>query len=192
MVFYIIAWLHQKGVYSLRCNTPSEEAVNIFQDFDSLQRTSFENILGTVWSNESWHQPCLPISKTGIGIRRASDQIKAAYIGSISHSVKLVKLITGQSPTADHTFTQMIDEMNGLSISQLTQSKIQDVLDEVALNKLFKNQRSERESSFVTLSASIRRTVIGSSQTGSRPPPLAKRVSCSCEVQTGRSPIYEK
>ena len=97
-------------VYSLRCNTPSEEAVNIFEEFDSLQRTTLENILGTVLSNEAWHQACSPINKTGIGIRRASDQIKAAYIGSISQSATLVELITGQSPTADHTFNKMIDK----------------------------------------------------------------------------------
>ena len=57
----------------------------------------------------------------------------------------LVELITGQSPTADHTFIKMIDEINGLSVSQLTQSKIQEVLDKVALNKLIENQTSEIE-----------------------------------------------
>ena len=39
--------------------------------------------------------------KTGVGIRRESDQIKAAYIGSISQSATLVELIAGQSPTTD-------------------------------------------------------------------------------------------
>ena len=116
-------------VYSLRCNTPSEEALNIFEEFDSLQRTTCANKLGTVFSNESWHQACLPFNKTGIGIRRASDQIKTAYIGSVSQSATLVDLITGQSPTADQPCTKLIDEINGLSISQLTQSKIQEDLD---------------------------------------------------------------
>ena len=80
----------------------------------------------------------MPITKTGIGIPRASDQIKAAYIGSISQSATFVEPKIGQSPTADHTFTKMIDEKKiGLSISQ--------VIDEVALNKLIENQTSERE-----------------------------------------------
>ena len=131
--------------YSLRCNTPSEEAINIFDESDSLQRKNIENILGTVWTNEPWHQACLPINKTGIGIRRASDQIKAACIGSISQSATLVELITGQSSTADHIFTKMSDEINGLSLSQLSQSKIQEVLYEVALNNLVESQTSERE-----------------------------------------------
>ena len=151
-----------KMVYSLRCNTPSEEAINIFDEFDSFQRTTFENILGTVLSNESWHQACLPINKTGIGIRRASDQIKAAYICSVSQSATLVELITGQIPTADHTFSKMIDEINGLSISQLTQSKIQEVFDEVAVNTLIENQTSEREKArLLSLSATIRSMAIG-------------------------------
>ena len=41
-----------KIVYSLRCNRPSEEAINNSEEFYSLQRTTFENILGTVLSNE--------------------------------------------------------------------------------------------------------------------------------------------
>ena len=39
----------------------------------------------------------------------------------------------------------MIDEVNGLSISQPTQSKTQEVLDEVAFKKLVENQTSERD-----------------------------------------------
>ena len=132
-------------MHSLRCNTPSEEAVNIFEEFDSLQSTTFENKLGTVLSKETWHQASLPTNKTGIVIRRASDQIKANYIISISQSAPLVELITGQSSTRDHTFAKMINEINGLSISQLTQSKIREVLDKVALSKLIENQTSERE-----------------------------------------------
>ena len=87
----------------------------------------------------------MPINKTGIVVRRASDQIKAAYIGSASQSATLVELITGQNPTADHAYTRMIDELNSLSTSQLTQSKIQEVIDEVDLNKVINNQKSDRE-----------------------------------------------
>ena len=73
---------------------------------------------------------CLSLRQ--IGVRQASDQIKAAYIGSVSQSATLVEVITGQSPTADNTYIKMIDELDDLSISQLTQSKIQEVLDAVA------------------------------------------------------------
>ena len=58
----------------------------------------------------------------------------------MSHGIKHV-----QSPTADYIITNTIDEINGLSISQQTQSKIQEVLDEVALHNLTDNQTSERE-----------------------------------------------
>ena len=97
-----------KMVYSQRCNTPSEEAVKFFEEHDSLQRTNFENLLGTILSNESWHQSCLPINKTRIRVRRAAYQIKAAYIGSMSHSGTLVELTTSQSMTTDHTFTKIL------------------------------------------------------------------------------------
>ena len=40
MAFYVVAWVHQKWRWSR-----SEEAVKIFQEFDSLQRITFENIL---------------------------------------------------------------------------------------------------------------------------------------------------
>ena len=60
-----------KLVYSLRCNTPSTESNMILEKFDHLQRTTFENILGSVISDNSWEQACLPISKTGAGVRRS-------------------------------------------------------------------------------------------------------------------------
>ena len=90
----------------MRCNRSSEEALKTFEQFDSHQRTTFENILGVVMSNESWHQACLPINKTGVRFLQASDQIQAAYIGSVSLSDTLVQLITGQSPTVHHIFHQ--------------------------------------------------------------------------------------
>ena len=42
-----------KLVYSLRCNTPSTESNIILEKFDHLQRTTFENILVSVISNNS-------------------------------------------------------------------------------------------------------------------------------------------
>ena len=60
-----------KLVYSLRCNTPSTESKIILEKFDHLQRTTFENILGSVISDNSWEQACLPKSKTGDGVRRS-------------------------------------------------------------------------------------------------------------------------
>ena len=80
-----------------------------------------------------------------MGVRRASDKIKAVYIGSVSQSATILEFISGQRPRADHIYTKMIDELNGLSILQLNQSKIQEILDEVTLNILNENQSSDRE-----------------------------------------------
>ena len=145
LAFYVVSWVQQKRYIHCAAIHHQSKLKKILEEFDSLQRTAFENTLGTFLSNESWHQAYLTINKTGIGIRRASDSIKAAYIGLISQSATLVDLITGQSLPADQNFIKMIDEINGLSISQLTQSKIQEVLDEVALNKIIESQTTERE-----------------------------------------------
>ena len=40
-------------------------------------------MLGSVISDNAWKQACLPISKTGVGIRQAVDQLKAAFVWSV-------------------------------------------------------------------------------------------------------------
>ena len=99
--------------------------------------------------------------------------------GSISQSGTLVELIAGQSPTADQTITKMTDELKGLPILQLTQNKIQEVLDKFPLNKFIKKQTSEREKAPLLSSsqASITSSVIGSSHNGYRSLSLAKRAA---------------
>ena len=72
-----------KMLYSLRCNSPSDESNKILRKFDSVQRATFEGILGVLLSDSSWDQACLPIYKTGVGIRRSADQVQAAYAGSV-------------------------------------------------------------------------------------------------------------
>ena len=72
-----------KMVKSLRCNTPSVEFSVILHYFDSLQGTKIVKILGTVISDNAWKQACLPLSKTGVGIRQAIDQSKAAFVASV-------------------------------------------------------------------------------------------------------------
>ena len=84
-------------VYSLRCNTASDESSLILQDFDNLLRTTFKNMLGTVISNNAWKQAFLPISKTGVGIRQAVDQFKAAFVGSVLQADVLVEQVTGEN-----------------------------------------------------------------------------------------------
>ena len=98
-----------KMVYSLRCNTPSDESSVILQDFDNLQRTTFENMLGTVISDNAWKQDCLPISKTGVGIRQPVDQLKAAFVGSVSQADVLVEQITCKKIT-DQIFKETVEE----------------------------------------------------------------------------------
>ena len=60
-----------------------------------------------------------------------------------------MELITSQSPTAHQTYTKTTDELNGLPISDLIQSKIQEVLYEVALKKLIENETSDSGKAFL-------------------------------------------
>ena len=101
-----------KLVYSLRCNTPSTESNKMLEKFDHLQRTTFENILGSVISDNSCDQACLPISKTGAGVRRSLNQFKAAYVGSLSQSATIVEQITGVNPTHESSFTDLVEEFS--------------------------------------------------------------------------------
>ena len=75
-------------------------------DFDNLQRTTFEKMLGTVISDNAWKQACLPISKTGVGIRHAVDQLKAAFVGSVLKADALVKQKTGEKITDNQIFDE--------------------------------------------------------------------------------------
>ena len=59
-----------KMVYSLRCNSPLDESIKILRKLDWVQRATFKGILGVLLSDTSWHQVCLQINKTGVGIRR--------------------------------------------------------------------------------------------------------------------------
>ena len=93
-----------KMVCSLRCNYPSDESNKILQKIDSVQRATFEGILGDLLSDTSWDQACLPINKTGVGIRRSPDHVKAAYVGSVFQSSVLVEKLTGHNPIEDIWF----------------------------------------------------------------------------------------
>ena len=81
-----------KTVCFVRCNTPSEESSVILQDFDNLQFTDFENMLDTVISDNARKQACVLVSKTGVGIRGPVDQLKAAYVRSVSQTESFSKL----------------------------------------------------------------------------------------------------
>ena len=115
------------------------------QDFDNIQRTTFENILGTVISDNAWKQACPPISKTGVGFRQAVNQLKAAFVGSISQADALVEQITDDKVTDNQTFKETVEELKNLEISQYIQHKIQEALDDAAFSDLLCNQILNRE-----------------------------------------------
>ena len=100
-----------KMVCSLPCNTQSDESSFLLQDFDNLQRTTFENFLSTVISDSASKKACLPINKTGVGFRQAVDQLKAAFVGSVSQAGALVEQITGEKITDNPIFEETVEEL---------------------------------------------------------------------------------
>ena len=132
-------------VYSLRCNSPSDESNKILRKFDSVQRATFEGILGVLLSDISWDQACLPINKTGVGIRRSADQVQAAYVGSVFHSSVLVEKLTGHNPTEDISFVKAVEELSEIATTYPYQRKIQEELDNSAFDNLLGKQSAIRE-----------------------------------------------
>ena len=84
-------------------------------------------------------------SKTAVGIRQTVYQLKAAYVRSVSQSDALVEQITGDKITDNQIFEETVEELNNLKISQCTQHKIQEALDDAAFSNLLGNQISNRE-----------------------------------------------
>ena len=149
-------------MYSLRCNTSTPESNKLLGNFCHLQQTSFENILGSVISNNSRDQACPPISKTGAGARRSLNRLKIAHVGSLSQSANIVEQITGVNPTHESSCTDLVEEFSTLGIPNLIQ-KIQEQFDTMALSNLLEGRTSTREKArLISFPTSIRSLVDGS------------------------------
>ena len=134
-----------KMVYYLRCNSLSDESNKILRKFDSVQSATFEGVLGVLLSNTSWDQACLPINKTGVGIRRSADQVQAAYVGSVFQSSVLVEKLTGHNPTEGFSFVKAVEELSEIATTYPSQRKNQEELDNSAFDNLLGKQSSIRE-----------------------------------------------
>ena len=125
---HLILFGAPKMVYSFRSNAPSDESSKILQKFDSVQRATFEGILGVLLSDTSWDRACLAIKKTGVGISSA-DQVQAAYVGSVFQSSVLVENRTGQNPTEDISFVKAVEQLSEIAMTYPSQRKFQEKLD---------------------------------------------------------------
>ena len=129
-------------VYSFRCNSPLDESNKVLRKFDSVQRSTFEGILGVLLSDTSWDQAYLPINKTGVGIRRSADQVQAACVGSVFQSSVLVEKLTGHNPTEEISFVKAVEELSEIATTYPSQRKIQAELDNSAFDNLLGKQSS--------------------------------------------------
>ena len=115
-------------IESERCNSPSDESNKILRKFDSVQRATFEGILGVLLSETLWDQACFPIKKIGVGIRRSADQVQTAYVGSVFQSSDFVGNLTGHNPTEDISFVKAVGELNEIKTTYPSQRKIRHEL----------------------------------------------------------------
>ena len=69
----------------------------ILAKFDQMMRENLNSIVGAVLSNQSYDQACLPVSLSGMGIKRASDHKMVCYIASIVASLPNILGLIGRS-----------------------------------------------------------------------------------------------
>ena len=131
-----------KMVYHLRCNSPSDNSKKILQKIESIQRATFEDILGVL--------------KTRVGIGRSADQIQIAYVGSVFHSSVLVGKATGHNHLKTQSFVNAIEELSEIATTDPPQRNIQEELDNSAFDNLLGKQKSiKQKAPFQSLSAAV-------------------------------------
>ena len=96
-----------------------------------MQRATFKGFLGILMSDTFCDQACLPINKTGVGIRRSADQAQAAYVGCVSQSSLLVEKLTGHNRTEDISFVKFTEEFGEITTTYPSR-RIQEELDNSA------------------------------------------------------------
>ena len=67
----------------------------ILTKFDTMMRDNINSIVGSVLSNTSYDQACLPVSLSGLGIKRVTDHKLCAYVASIVSSLPNVLGLIG-------------------------------------------------------------------------------------------------
>ena len=144
--FAFLPWCSQNGLLiAMQFSSLSDESNEILRKFDSVQCATFEGVLGVLLSDTSWDQACLPINKTGVGIRRSANQVQAAYVGSVFQSFVFVEKLTGHNPTEDIALVKAVGEFSGIAMTYPSHRNIQEELDNSAFDNLLGKQSSIRE-----------------------------------------------
>ena len=125
-------------------------------------------------------QACLPIKKTGVGIRRSADQVQVAYVGSIFQSSVLVEKATGHNQNKDILFVKATEKFEEIATLYPSQRQNQEEIDNSAYGNLLGKPYSIREiSSFATsFSTAVWCLVICSPISRCGTTPICQRVPC--------------
>ena len=102
-----------KKAFLLRCKNPSDEGNKNLELFDGLRQLNYlmisgnSGLLKNSWlrtKQEILRSISLAISKTDIGVRKATDQITILYSNSLSPSCDLVETLRMESPAGKGNF----------------------------------------------------------------------------------------
>ena len=85
-------FLMPKFLYSLR-TAPVWRFQRVVENFDGVQREILEETLNVPLSDVCWEQATLPVSRGGLGVRKADSLALPAYFASLSASQDLVDAI---------------------------------------------------------------------------------------------------
>lgn len=108
----------------LRCSTSSPKFLhflrtsptfiqdNLLIEIDKFYRHTFENITNNKLNDRSWTQGSLPLSSSGLGIRKLVDLAEPAYFSSIYQSAELSDRILAKSGLSiiNTRFTSLVEQ----------------------------------------------------------------------------------
>ena len=80
--------------------------------FDALMRESVGSVLGYHLDDKQWDQASLPVSKGGMGLRRALLHSPGSYVSSVAHSFRLVSEILSPITYSPFGIDAALDSLN--------------------------------------------------------------------------------
>ena len=123
----------------LQRSTPPEYMTNFVENFDSMKRDIFENILGTSICDNKWLQCCLSTNDSGLGYQNVRNMAYPAYISSL---VQCSSTLEELSPTIFSSDIPMIKSFNASLISNAELSASNSLTyDDVKLTLIEANKK---------------------------------------------------
>ena len=138
-----------KFIYTIRTCDPLSIQPSL-QRFDSIQSSALESILGASLTSEAIQQAALPVSKGGLGLKKAASHCFAAYLSSTIQTSCIVDRILPNFPhrrqvqevlddflaTSGPISDSTENDLKSLHPSHFSQSKLSHIIDTNIQNNL--------------------------------------------------------